>query len=210
MADSDSLFEEAWEILIGRLSKALETILVEQALSMSEYELIKKLSDEPYCIFDEQALSDQLNLFQTHFVLFHALYLLRESRWKNHGTWIEISPLSIAASSSPQASDNAARLQVVGKADPLQSYYLDLSNLTDTSRSDVDKLLNNFWEAYLNPSQRQSALKILDCESDADWPTIKGQYRKLAMEHHPDRGGNSQTFTAIREAYEILKLYRKQ
>lgn len=33
---------------------------------------------------------------------------------------------------------------------------------------------------------------------------IKKAYRKMAMKHHPDRGGNETTFKQISEAYEIL------
>lgn len=33
---------------------------------------------------------------------------------------------------------------------------------------------------------------------------IKKAYRKLAMEHHPDRGGDSSTFQNISVAYDIL------
>lgn len=34
---------------------------------------------------------------------------------------------------------------------------------------------------------------------------IKKAYKKLAMQHHPDRGGDQQTFQEINEAYDTLK-----
>lgn len=34
---------------------------------------------------------------------------------------------------------------------------------------------------------------------------IKKAFRRLAIQHHPDRGGNEETFKEVNEAYEILK-----
>lgn len=39
---------------------------------------------------------------------------------------------------------------------------------------------------------------------DADQDTIKRAYRKLAMQHHPDKGGDPNEFQKISEAYETL------
>ena len=45
---------------------------------------------------------------------------------------------------------------------------------------------------------------ILGVEKTADPETIKKCYRKLSLKHHPDRGGNEETFKRISEAYETL------
>lgn len=46
--------------------------------------------------------------------------------------------------------------------------------------------------------------KVLGIKRDADKDTIKKAYRKLAMKHHPDKGGDEDKFKNINEAYSIL------
>jgi DnaJ-class molecular chaperone len=45
---------------------------------------------------------------------------------------------------------------------------------------------------------------ILGVSKSATADEIKRAYRKLALKHHPDRGGNHDEFTKINEAYQIL------
>jgi curved DNA-binding protein len=46
--------------------------------------------------------------------------------------------------------------------------------------------------------------KTLGLQQGASEDEIKKAYRKLAMQHHPDRGGNEAEFKRIKEAYEVL------
>jgi curved DNA-binding protein CbpA len=45
---------------------------------------------------------------------------------------------------------------------------------------------------------------ILGIEVDADYVEIKRAYRKLATQHHPDKGGDAELFKKISKAYSIL------
>merc|ERR1712232_1120371 len=57
--------------------------------------------------------------------------------------------------------------------------------------------------------------ETLEVSKEADAKEIKKAYRKLAVMHHPDKGGNEHKFKEINAAYEILsdpekrKLYDK-
>ena len=44
----------------------------------------------------------------------------------------------------------------------------------------------------------------LGISKNASEAEIKSAYRKMAMKHHPDRGGDEQAFKAVNEAYETL------
>lgn len=46
--------------------------------------------------------------------------------------------------------------------------------------------------------------KVLDVAEEAPQSEIKSKYRRLSVQHHPDKGGDPQLFNDIREAYEIL------
>lgn len=45
---------------------------------------------------------------------------------------------------------------------------------------------------------------VLGVNENATQDEIKKAYRKLAVEHHPDKGGNEETFKQISEAYDTL------
>jgi len=51
---------------------------------------------------------------------------------------------------------------------------------------------------------RKSLYKILGLQDFASLDEIKKEYRRLALIHHPDRGGNLERMKLINSAYDIL------
>ncbi len=47
--------------------------------------------------------------------------------------------------------------------------------------------------------------EVLGVDKGASADEIKKSFRRAAIEHHPDRGGNEEKFKEINEAYEVLK-----
>mmetsp|Transcript_33905 Transcript_33905/g.58234 ORF Transcript_33905/g.58234 Transcript_33905/m.58234 type:complete len:253 (-) Transcript_33905:104-862(-) len=50
----------------------------------------------------------------------------------------------------------------------------------------------------------QTVYEILSVPKDADEDTVKRAYRKLALKHHPDKGGDAKKFQALSLAHSIL------
>lgn len=46
---------------------------------------------------------------------------------------------------------------------------------------------------------------LLGVDKAASDVELKKAYRKLSMKHHPDKGGDPDTFKQINEAYDVLK-----
>ncbi len=47
--------------------------------------------------------------------------------------------------------------------------------------------------------------EVLGLVKDASDDEIKKAFRRIAVEHHPDRGGDEVKFKEANEAYEVLK-----
>jgi hypothetical protein len=197
--------------------QALEGQALEgQAEGFSEHQLLTLLQEPPHAFFAADAMRDPLVLFQTHFLLFHCLYLLRNRWQKNRYASLEITALSIkkiAITSLISTVDSATSShgqtdQLLLNADPLAQYYLDWSHFSNTSSEDVNSLLDSFWKKVYQPQSAedlQHALKIMELEAPLPLPQLKQQYRRLAQRFHPDKGGESEHFKKICQAFHQLR-----
>lgn len=57
---------------------------------------------------------------------------------------------------------------------------------------------------FVKPMKRSSSYDVLGIDEDSEDEDIKKAFRKKALIHHPDKGGDPDEFRKVREAYEIL------
>ncbi|HJR06514.1 MAG TPA: J domain-containing protein [Pyrinomonadaceae bacterium] len=53
--------------------------------------------------------------------------------------------------------------------------------------------------------ERRDYYTVLGAESDDSRDELERRYKRLAVEHHPDRGGDEEEMKAINEAWRVLK-----
>lgn len=176
-------------------------ILRTQQGSLSEYELIRQIESDGV-LLNVDADNYQLALFKKHFMIMNALYAL-QVELLTEGVYLTISALHIAI--TPGGGETTgSNLQDHADVN-LREYYLDWNNYDATGEDEVQRLLAGFWQKYAAVDKRQVALGVLGIEGEVEWEQIRNGYRRMAMQHHPDKGGDEKKFIEIREAYEILR-----
>lgn len=189
----------------------LHTLLTAHPLGLSEHQLIQQLKRWRQPFFLEADLSDPLSLFRTHFVLFNALYQLRDQLRATQTADIQIGALMIRLQAYPCAS--SASTTTVQSNDPLRAYYLDLQHLQATDRSAAEALLYGTLHRINPPEQVQAALTELGIEQplyNLSKQQLRQQYRQLVSQHHPDRGGCTQRLQRINQAMDVLHAYQSR
>lgn len=189
------------------MKDALANILMAEPEPISEFALIRKLQAKPYELLSTQALQGNLSLFQTHFLVFHCLYSLRE-HWREEGFCdLRIEPLAIGIEPLPESVGPQ-----VAKLDSLALYYLDFSHFSATTDVDIEALLNSFWQQFVNPCQavsadeRSQAMLIMGLQTMPEsTQQLKREYRQQVHHHHPDKGGSSDAMHTLQWAYKILQ-----
>lgn len=192
----DTAFDPALELM-----EQLLELLRQIPDGLSEHQLIRCLRAAHCTHIPQLPLADRLVLFRTHFLLFNALYRLRDRLWQERSAHLEIGPLLIRLLPWREGA------QELAAHDPLRAYYLDEAHLRDTTARDVERLLQSFWTRMHGGEERQAALELFGLDSRADYAAIRLRYRQLVSRHHPDRGGSTTRLQSINKAMEILERY---
>lgn len=187
------------EALLQQLETACRQLLSEFPEGLSEHALMQCLRQPPYELLPTLALDDSLGLFQSHFLLFHVLYRLRDRLRSDKDGELSISPLLIRLQA--YVPGEAA----LHESDPLRDYYLDLEQLQATDAEAVEKLLSGFHQRLSAENEKEHALTTLQLQEPVSMDEVRRQYRRLAMQHHPDRGGDAETMHALNSALSILQ-----
>lgn len=190
------------------LLSRLHQLLLQHPSGLSEYLLIQQLKQLQQPLFIEADLSDPLSLFRTHFILFHALYVLRDALRLAGSADVQINALCIQLQTLTASTQTPS--QSLDINDPLRAYYLDVTHLANTDSAAVEQLLSYGLNRLTQPQTITDALAELGLEqplAQLSAKTIKQHYRQLVSRHHPDRGGSTERLQRINQAMDRLQQY---
>ncbi len=184
------------------LSTTKPTTALEDPEPLKEYDLIHRLS-EPQ---NGWSNISTVALFEKHFMARFCLYFI--AKYSTLLT-LDIQLVAIHVELTSASTHTTHTTHVGHVASPaLEGFYFDWSQFNNVTPETVNNLLTDFWTRYtynLTAIQDLALLNITTPLNALTLQNIKQAYRLKAQKHHPDKGGNSETFYAIEQAYQRLK-----
>lgn len=83
----------------------------------------------------------------------------------------------------------------------LRAVGLAYASLRQIERTGASELLERAFSGFARLPQAADCWSILGIERGSPKSRIQDRYRELALQHHPDRGGNSETMARINQAF---------
>ena len=172
--------------------------------AIEELYLLKRLGLK---LHSDIAVSDDMNRFQLHFVLYHLLYRVQQQLLDSQQGYlsVELAKVRLLSVSHTQVSD---------AHDSRRQYYLNWHNFYQMTEQLLDQHLNAFWQNFTVSQFTQVALNEAEAKALLQLPAhfnlaqLKKAYRTKALQLHPDRGGDAQQFILLRHAYQqLLELF---
>lgn len=145
-------------------------------------------------------------LFKRNFLLMNALYQLQAMLLP--AQWLQVEAMDIQLLDQ-LPTDLPFALE---KTSALRDYYLDWQHF-ETDTEQIEAMLTSFWTRYqqtispaINSISQSDALQVFGLDSKATSTDIRRQWRRLALELHPDRAtGNNEKFLQACQAWQVLK-----
>lgn len=196
---------------ILRAAGYLRTVLGAQPVKI--YELVQGVVDYLGGDFTWDA-DDLVSLYQKQFITQAALCeLYFEFLSADSGTPRDLccTPISVflrdlSAAGNPVGENNAQALdESMPVYSPNVAFYMDYRHFFGVSSEDVAQLLQNFWKQLKRHDDVEPAYAELELSPSASWSEVQQQFRRLAAQHHPDRGGDAHRFIQLREAFNRIK-----
>lgn len=192
-----------------KLIRWLDQSLRLDGKTLSEFDIIKTWRHNGWLA--SSCLQTQINIFRTHFFVYHNLYCLKQELAEKERGDLEIAPLAIyfknnlekSAALDPASKDKISSHQIK-HLDYLAHYYLRWQPMFETTQKDVEQLFALARAGIQQPLRLHEAFKRFDIEPPTTKTTVTRAYRKLAMTHHPDRGGAPATLQLIHEDKALI------
>lgn len=91
--------------------------------------------------------------------------------------------------------------------DNVRALCLTVAALRGLDRWGAKEMVNAAFQGFqaLPEGGKAGWWTVLDVQPTAEAAEIETAYRRLAKQHHPDMGGNADTFHAVQEAYRLAK-----
>lgn len=86
----------------------------------------------------------------------------------------------------------------------LKYFYLDGANFSKLDSVTAESLLNGSWEVLSSEFSLNDAYLAMGLSGHENIRTVKMRFRELCKKHHPDSGGDRDTFMNVNRSYRMI------
>jgi hypothetical protein len=182
------------------LESALLDLLWRQPQGWREFDLLTALEEGGQPGFAWERDRSRADLYRRHFWLFHVLYELRDRLREEAAADLHVHCLDIRL----VAYQNPER-RLPAELDGVREYYRDPDRADALTDQEVEALIRDGLERVVARERRDAALLVLDLIDPVSSSDIRRRFHALALQHHPDLGGDPRHFQEISAAAATLR-----
>ena len=178
----------------------LELLEARRPAGWREYDLLQALRARGIGDFDRTDEPARLALFRRHHHLFHRLYGLRDRLRAGGRDDLEIHCLDIRLIANRPGEGTLPSVR-----DGLRDHYADLAQLDAIDEDAVDAMIGEGFARIAKRRDRARALGVLGLADPVSDRQVRARFHQLALENHPDRGGDLRRFQELSAAAASLR-----